>query len=229
MTGIYTITNIINNKLYVGYSKNIKERWLYHKSHLRRNMHTNVNLQNSWNKYGIDKFLFEVLIECEEEHLASEEHYWCNMLNTHNDKYGYNIRPTDPHRSPKCSPNTSKRISQTKKEQWKDNECRNRMLSNRPCRKGVPRPQSVSDKLSIFWKGRKRTGITREVLNRRQLSCRIDIVQCDRCGNKIKEWKGVITAAKALNIQASGISACLSGKRNYCGGYIWKYKVIASQ
>ena len=31
-SGIYKITNLINNKCYIGKSVNIKERWAYHKS-----------------------------------------------------------------------------------------------------------------------------------------------------------------------------------------------------
>ena len=37
MIGIYTITNSINGKIYVGYSKNIKSRLYKHKYELRNN------------------------------------------------------------------------------------------------------------------------------------------------------------------------------------------------
>ena len=94
--GIYTITNILDNKIYVGYALDFDDRWRVHKCDLRHNRHKNTHLQGAWNKYGEDTFLFEELEESEEQFLCGQEHYWCLMLNTHNDKFGYNISPTDP-------------------------------------------------------------------------------------------------------------------------------------
>ena len=96
MIGIYTITNIINNKIYIGYTNNFIRRKNDHFSYLKRNVHKNIHLQKAYNKYGRDNFIFEILEECEESYLCSQEHYWCNMLNTHNKNYGYNILPTHP-------------------------------------------------------------------------------------------------------------------------------------
>lgn len=91
MIGIYTIKNIINNKIYVGSSVNIKSRIYKHQYLLRKNIHTNQALQALCNKYGINNFEFEVLEECDEEFILSQENYWCNMLSSYNNKYGYNI------------------------------------------------------------------------------------------------------------------------------------------
>lgn len=112
MSGVYTIKNKINNKLYVGISKNVKRRLQYHKSLLKRNKHFNLLLQNSFNKYGIDCFEFELLEECNEIFLYSLENYWCNMLNTHNRQYGYNISPTHPNN--KCLVSKETRNKQSK-------------------------------------------------------------------------------------------------------------------
>ena len=94
-SGIYTITNKIDGKIYVGYSNNIARRMSGHRQSLIKNTHKNEYLQNSVNKYGIDSFMFEVLEYCDEPFLPSLENYWCKMLSTHDRKYGYNIRPTD--------------------------------------------------------------------------------------------------------------------------------------
>lgn len=92
--GIYTITNKINNKIYVGYSINIERRFRQHKNRLLKNIHQNEYLQLSWNKYGENNFIFEILEECEYQFCATLEHYWCNLLNTHNKNFGYNLGKT---------------------------------------------------------------------------------------------------------------------------------------
>lgn len=111
ISGIYTITCIINNKYYVGYSKNIHRRFSIHKSYLKSNKHDNQFLQNAWNKYGEKNFVFEILEECEEEYLNSLEHYWCYWLNSHNDEYGYNIQPTSHDGAIKFSTFTKNKMS----------------------------------------------------------------------------------------------------------------------
>lgn len=62
LSGIYTITNRVNGKVYIGESLDIYRRW--HKEHipkLRKKQHYNKELQNDFNKYGEENFSFEVL------------------------------------------------------------------------------------------------------------------------------------------------------------------------
>lgn len=96
-SGIYTITNRIDGKIYVGMATLFSDRKRDHFAKLRGNSHHNDYLQAAYNKHGEENFVFEVLVECEEQFLFSEEHYWCNLLQTHNPNYGYNILPTNPH------------------------------------------------------------------------------------------------------------------------------------
>ena len=94
--GVYTITSIIDNKLYIGASSDIKYRLGRHRRNLKNNCHKNNHLQNSYNKYGDSNFKFETLEECDELFMYSQENYWANMLYVHNENYGYNIAPTNP-------------------------------------------------------------------------------------------------------------------------------------
>jgi len=89
--GIYCIRNIVNDKKYVGYSVNIKERWYRHKNDLRKNKHENPYLQNAYNKYGKENFEFYILEESFPELLKEREVFWIKELNTFNEKYGYNL------------------------------------------------------------------------------------------------------------------------------------------
>ena len=59
--GIYQILNLINNNVYIGSSSNIKQRFAQHKCDLKHNRHRNHHLQNAWNKYGEETFIFQIV------------------------------------------------------------------------------------------------------------------------------------------------------------------------
>lgn len=96
MIGIYKVTNLINNKIYIGQSVHIETRW---KSH--RNDCFNPNLDkyncvfyNAIRKYGIDNFKFEVIEECSINQLNEREQYWIKYYNTYigfKNCQGYNM------------------------------------------------------------------------------------------------------------------------------------------
>ncbi len=92
-SGIYKITNTTNGKFYIGSSKNIDERWDNHKQYLRGNYHINPKLQNAWNKYGEDKFIFEIIEETDSNQnvLFDRENYYLSSLKPYERETGYNI------------------------------------------------------------------------------------------------------------------------------------------
>lgn len=111
LIGIYAISNVLNNKKYIGSSNNIDNRIYSHKWHLCSNKHINAYLQNAWNKYGEVNFRIDVLEFCSEEELLSKERYWIQLLNTNKVEYGYNINvPLEDYNCNyiKCSKKTTK-------------------------------------------------------------------------------------------------------------------------
>lgn len=97
LCGIYCIENIINHKKYIGLSGNITRRWHEHRSDLRRGIHTNICLQNAWNKYGEASFKFYIIELCDSEELIDKEIYYINKYDTLSHKNGYNITPGGEH------------------------------------------------------------------------------------------------------------------------------------
>lgn len=90
-SGIYKIENLINGKIYIGQSKQIRQRWSEHKKELRRNKHTNEYLQRAWNKYGEENFKHEVLEFCSEDQLDERECYYIDLYDAMNPQFGYNL------------------------------------------------------------------------------------------------------------------------------------------
>jgi len=83
-SGIYKITNLINNKIYIGSAVNFRERKNGHLHRLRKNKHHSQYLQRSYNRHGEENFKFEIL-ECVEnkEDLIKREQYYIDALNPH--------------------------------------------------------------------------------------------------------------------------------------------------
>ena len=60
---VYLIANTTNGKEYIGQSSKYLHRWSQHKSSLRNNRHPHRGLQQDYNEYGKDAFVFEVIEE----------------------------------------------------------------------------------------------------------------------------------------------------------------------
>ena len=90
--GIYCITCLENNKSYIGSSYDIYGRWGEHKTDLKYNRHHSEKLQNSWNKYGKESFIFSI-IECvlDRNILGEVEQKWLDQLDTYHK--GLNCSP----------------------------------------------------------------------------------------------------------------------------------------
>lgn len=78
--GVYKITCLANNKIYIGSSSNILKRWSNHRYELRHDTHSNRYLQNAWNKYGEDSFKFEVVELCNPSYRFELEQKYLDKL-----------------------------------------------------------------------------------------------------------------------------------------------------
>ena len=96
ISGIYRITNTITGDFYIGSSKNIKRRWAEHKWQSTWNKHPNNPMYQDMQKYGDDKFVFEIIAEVEEEQLKEKEQEFIEALQpTYNN---YNAKGLDVER-----------------------------------------------------------------------------------------------------------------------------------
>lgn len=89
--GIYKIINKINQKYYLGSSKNIEKRWDRHISDLKNQRHHSILLQRSWNKYGEENFDFTIIEVIDENQILIREQELLEQETPYNPKIGFNI------------------------------------------------------------------------------------------------------------------------------------------
>lgn len=109
---IYAITNLINNKKYVGQTrKEINKRWSQHLSDRRYT--PDRPLYKEMNEYGVDNFKIRILEECDVDKLNEREVWWIESLDSCNN--GYN-RTIGGSRQSECTEETKNKISEALKD-----------------------------------------------------------------------------------------------------------------
>jgi len=109
--GIYAIENMITEKIYIGQTNDIKKRRREHKWYLENNQHFNIHLQNSWNKYGSENFIFKLIEKCSENELNKKEIFYMGKYSETTELY--NLK--DGGSNGKCSEETKINMSLSKK------------------------------------------------------------------------------------------------------------------
>jgi hypothetical protein len=89
LSGIYRIRNLTNDKIYIGSAFRFYDRFRVHLSRLNNNKHDNDHLQKSYNKYGKNNFIFEIIELSTQENIYDLEKkyldiYWDNGINCYN-------------------------------------------------------------------------------------------------------------------------------------------------
>jgi group I intron endonuclease len=88
MRTIYLITNVTNQKKYIGQTKNLKRRL---KSHFKGSKLREHSFARAIRKYGQENFEVSILEECDDDTVDSRERYWIEKFNTMNPEFGYNL------------------------------------------------------------------------------------------------------------------------------------------
>lgn len=96
MKGIYKITNLINNHLYIGKTNNSERRWKDHQrlAFTKGHKEYNKTLYKAMRKYGLDNFTFEIIEEIEDNYdeiSSIREKYWIDFYNAYHNGYNENL------------------------------------------------------------------------------------------------------------------------------------------
>lgn len=92
MQGIYSISCIQEDMIYIGSSVDIDRRWREHRRMLNSETHHCVALQEAWDAYGDESFTFEVIELCDNIILA--EQYWLDKHSHH--CYNTSLQASNP-------------------------------------------------------------------------------------------------------------------------------------
>jgi len=125
--GIYYIKHIESGRVYVGSSEDIDKRFKEHNLNLKANRHHCRYLQNCWNKYGVDAFLFSAVEEVTDGDLTVREQYHIDSTTDDMLLNGSRCakRPLD---DPEVKKRQKAAASKHNKARWDDEEYRKKML-----------------------------------------------------------------------------------------------------
>lgn len=204
MIGIYMILNKVNNKVYIGQSKNITKRISRHRCDLRKNIHKNKYLQLDFNKYGIDSFLFISLTPCTVEQLNTLEQYYMICFESYLTEFGYNRQYGGDLGKPTLESLKSIIIANSNTSDVTREKLRNSSKGNTNCL------------------GKPRSEFTKNMI-RNSLQVHGDTRDYIRCVETGDTFRGVTSAGNSYKVNPQGISRCCRGKQRTCGGYHWEY------
>jgi group I intron endonuclease len=121
-SGIYAIINRVNNKIYIGKTKNFYKRYHQYLYDIKnkKTEHINTYLLNSIIKHKSENFRFEIIeiLNLNKINLFNEkELFWMDIYNSCIKLKGYNLR-RDSSTGMIVHEETSKKISERLKKEW---------------------------------------------------------------------------------------------------------------
>lgn len=202
VSGIYIISNLIDDRVYVGSAVSLAHRKGTHFFQLKNNKHCNSHLQNFVNKYGLDKLRFNVIELCDISDLIKREQFWFSKF-----EYKFNIALFAGSTLGRVySEDTKRKISNSLKKAGL---------------KGIPKSEET--KLAMR-KPKSKEHILK--IKNAQKAVIKKVYQYDLEMNFIKEFESISESAIKTGFNRQQISACCNNKQNTVKGFIFCFNKI---
>ena len=225
---IYMIKNKLNGKLYIGQTRRtvVQIRWRQHKTRME---HSRTPLYNALRKYGLDNFEFKIVCICFDCDLDRFEVQYIKRLDTLITGNGYNIQEGGNSRAWSIE---AREAQSARKIGTKHTlEARKRMSQARLGNKntlGHTLTEEHKEKLrrnaGRHWQGKHLTPEHKAKLRAIHESRMQPVVQYDKAGKFIANFKSIAAAAASLGVDDSPISRNCRGKQKTSYGFVWKFK-----
>lgn len=204
--GVYSITNSVNGKIYIGSSKDIIKRKSRHFKTLEKNNHTNDHLQSSYNKYGANSLIFKIIIVCPPEDRIYHEQRLIDSHQAANRAFGYNSSSIAG--VTELTPETRKKMSDAK-------------IGIAPWNKGIPCSEETKKKIGAGNSGRHawNKGIPcPEDVKKKLSASKVGIPLSEQHKNKIRESLiGKNTWSKGITLSKEHIEKIISSlTKSHC-------------
>lgn len=205
MSFIYKITNLINNKIYIGLTtRTVESRW---KEHCR---HNSQMIDKAIEEFGKENFSIETIEECEEENLDEREKYWITYYDSFNNGYNNTLGGRDNNYT------MTDKVSLVL-QFWNQGLTINKIVEQTNL--NVETVRSYLNKNNINHEDiRQRAN---KVIG---LSKSKPVLQYDLNGNFIKEWPTAIEAAETLHLKSKYITSTCRGHQKTYSNMKWRYK-----
>lgn len=218
-SGVYKITSP-SNKIYIGQSIDLQKRLNDYQKYNKTG--TQIRLKASFDKYGVENHIFEIIEECPIELLNQKERYWQEYYDVLGEN-GLNCKLTSlKDKSGKLRQEIKDKISQSLKGQKRTEEQKQKMSNSQKGKKQSK--ETIEKRIDKIKK------LNKDENHRRKFgkSLRKKIYQYDNKGIFIKEWESLRTASRELNIQSSQISRSTKrgSNNNSAGGFLWSYEKL---
>lgn len=221
---IYKIKNTTNGKVYIGKTVNKDRRIKDHVWSLNLGRHCNSHLQNAWNKYGEESFVFEIIEKVGGLIVDHAEKWWINYYKSNFPANGYNKtlggdgcygrimteetkrKISDSNKGKTVSAEARKKIGMASKNRYYSPEIRKKMSE---AQKGRTVSKETRAKMSRAWSGKKG-----------KLNNRAKPVVCLNTG---EIFESTTEAAQKLGLTQNLVSWVANGKRSHTKNYKFEY------
>lgn len=238
---IYKITNMIDQKFYIGSAIDFNGRKRSHFSLLRRNKHRNKHLQNAWNAYKEENFRIDIIEEVpildnetrkefKMRLVNGREQYYLNTLlfaNCNDNRFyefGYNKdRIASSRLGSKLSEESKIKMSKAHKGLKASKETKIKMSEARKGEKngfyGKTHSFESKKRMSKIQKGIKRNDEFKDKISK---AFSKPVIQFSLDKQFIKRWNSATEASMSLKI--THITAVCRKERKTAGKYYWEYE-----
>lgn len=238
MYTVYKITNLINNKCYIGSSIRVEQRWKQHKnSAFNPNSNSyNYPLQKAIRKYGLENFQFEIISQdyTSMEEMQKEENKYIIQYNSVNNGYNQTYQTNQYSILKEGADKYREKISQKCAKVDKDEKILETYNSYQEASR-----KNGSNIASNIRKVCKGISSCYNGMYFRDLDENDKVVSIPIKSYKNRKpviaisindpsielyFESILKASQEMNIERSSIEKCIAGQTRYSkvGGYIWR-------